>query len=1537
MADNKLVRKVRKLINKPDEFFADSPNPAVQRLGSLWKRRAARDSALPALLAEGSNPAAKPAALEPKSPKVSKASPLLQRAAKEQRAGNLQRALDLYLEAAAAVPDDSDSLAGEAGCRFLLGQYGVASELFERLVTTVPGSADYRRAAELSRLMLAERTSGTVRRAALLAVLETSTHKAVKGWILNDYSGEKLSLELQVDGRLAGRQVVELTRRQPAHGLAFVDFAFALSRDVCDGVEHEISVAFEGRSHHVFGNVQRRTLGELEVGEFSVSHGHIRGVLLPQAFPRRGPEHYPEQTTVNVLLDGVLLRALVVRFVWDNGTPQLALFSFKLPRTASDGNAHEVRAELPDLGSELRTVQGLQAFVLQEQICGQVELVKDGVLAGWAFSVERSEDPLEVSLFDGDTLLERKFTGALRTDVNRAFGIEGSHGFNFQLPTELCDGRGHYLRVYVGALRLPSNFDDQPVTIARAELLAAPKRFQGKVEVLTSERVCGWAADLAAPNYPVHVSISADGLTVVTCVANQFRARLQDAGKGSGHHWFDVALPTRLMNGKKSQIEVSIVESGGKAIIGGGTVSFPLVDYFGSRPQRLGFERREAGSTNGKSAAHSTLPAFESIKPVVSLIVLNLDGEHLLPGLFDSLAKVAWNIPFEVILIDHGSTDQSLSLAAEAERHLPLRVIARNANYSFSESNNFGADLARGEYLAFVNNDIVFQNDCLSPLCAHFKDASVGLLGLRLVEPLLGQDGEMKLAPHHVGIKLAPSLAAGSSHGKLYLPVEIADDDGVPPGDYDVPAVTAALVVCRKSDFLAVRGFDEGYVYGLEDVDLCHKFRFELGKRVICDTRLSAIHQRSATRNRSKVKVESAPVTTSRPVAIQNRERYVTRFGRTLTRDILLSLIRGQSFWRKEPLQVTFAVTEAHINTSAGDFFTALELGEALREELGYKVMFVTMGSHELPGTDVLIVMRHDYDIRRVTSANPGLITVAWIRNRVDQWLGTGQLDAYHALFCSSQAGADVIFEHTGREATLLPIATNPKRFRPLPPQPQLAADVTFTGHFWGADRDGLELLNPDRIDGTLAIFGKDWSKCPAWHPYWRGQLPYFDLPEVYASTSIVIDDSHPVTRKWGSLNSRVFDALGAGKLVMTNCREGAQALFGDRLPTFASSAELEGLINRYLRNPAEREALARSLHEEVLARHTYNHRARTLKSGLEKLLLRGLRFAIKVPVPKPENKERWGDYHFALGIQRALEARGHTARIDLMPDWNGGLGVSDDVVLVLRGLTAYEPTSRSLNLMWLISHPTEVAYSEYEKYDHVFVASQAFSKLLGESLNAPVSQLLQCTDPALFSPRPAPDGASVPNVLFVGNSRNQKRRIIRDCIDANVDVGVYGAMWERLIPEQLWRGSHIPNRDLSGYYSNAKVVLNDHWADMSRHGFISNRIFDAGACNATIVSDPVAGLEDVFGGLVHTYEGASQLSQLVGRLAADDAGRAARGAALGEIIRREHTFGHRVDEMLRVVERLLRRGAEAPENGPPARSASAAWEHQDVRAVELP
>jgi spore maturation protein CgeB len=93
-------------------------------------------------------------------------------------------------------------------------------------------------------------------------------------------------------------------------------------------------------------------------------------------------------------------------------------------------------------------------------------------------------------------------------------------------------------------------------------------------------------------------------------------------------------------------------------------------------------------------------------------------------------------------------------------------------------------------------------------------------------------------------------------------------------------------------------------------------------------------------------------------------------------------------------------------------------------------------------------------------------------------------------------------------------------------------------------------------------------------------------------------------------------------------------------------------------------------------------------------------------------------------------------------------------------------------------------------------------------------------------------------------------------------------------------------------------VVLSDHWDDMRRHGFFSNRLFDAAACGARVVSDDVPGADDLFEGLVRVYRSPEELVELVRdhrRMFPDDAARAEIGRRLG----RRHSFEARARILL--------------------------------------
>jgi spore maturation protein CgeB len=548
--------------------------------------------------------------------------------------------------------------------------------------------------------------------------------------------------------------------------------------------------------------------------------------------------------------------------------------------------------------------------------------------------------------------------------------------------------------------------------------------------------------------------------------------------------------------------------------------------------------------------------------------------------------------------------------------------------------------------------------------------------------------------------------------------------------------------------------------------------------------------------------------------------------------------------------------------------------------------------------------MVYAYDLSKIRHAKPGLVKIAWLRNWFDRWAERACFDDYDIYLCSSRKGAEFI-EGRGKKVHIFPIATNEKRFKPEDRQTQYFCDYCFTGHKWGVTRDIEVMLDPTQLKYKFAVYGNNWDNHDRFGQYWKGFVQYSELPSIYSSTRIVIDDVvNDITKPWGSVNSRVFDALSCGALVITNDVKGSQELFDGKLPVYETSEELQSLLNLYLGDENKRLGLVAELRKSVLENHTYTHRAYKLQSILIDFFDKKFRIAIKVPVPKKGEADEWGDYHFALALKRAFVKLGHSVRIDLLPDWDTQLGFGDNVVIVLRGLSKYKPKSEHINLMWNISHPDKITSEEYELYDHIFVASHQYADKLSKEISKPVTSSLQCTDTNLFYPELV-DQVPEHKVLFVGNSRKQYRTIVKHAIESGLPVSIYGTLWEKIVPKEYIKGTHIKNTELRLYYSKCGVLLNDHWPSMGDSGFISNRIFDAGACGACIVSDEASGISDLFGDAVVIYRNAAELKHIVNDLLSNREKREAKGEKLRAVVSTGHSFENRVEEILKVIEEI--------------------------------
>lgn len=296
------------------------------------------------------------------------------------------------------------------------------------------------------------------------------------------------------------------------------------------------------------------------------------------------------------------------------------------------------------------------------------------------------------------------------------------------------------------------------------------------------------------------------------------------------------------------------------------------------------------------------------------------------------------------------------------------------------------------------------------------------------------------------------------------------------------------------------------------------------------------------------------------------------------------------------------------------------------------------------------------------------------------------------------------------------------------------------------------------------------------------------------------------------------------------------------------------------------------------------------------------LRWALKNPAPAGPLGERWGDTHFAESLAAALRGAGQDVVVDRRHAFERPSGELDDVTLVLRGLHEYVPSPDSVSLAWVISHPDLVSGPEARRFDRVLAASVTWSEQQTLRWGRTVEPLLQATDASRFHPDLAePDTGH--GVLFIGNSRQQDRPMVVGAARAGLPLAVFGSEWEGRVDERLVHGTFLSNAEVGAAYRAAGVVLNDHWEEMREAGFVSNRLFDAAAAGARVVTDDVSGLGDLFGRSVQVAHSAEDLVRLC-TLEDPDAvfGTDEERRGVAERVRSEHSFDARARRLVEVA-----------------------------------
>lgn len=223
-------------------------------------------------------------------------------------------------------------------------------------------------------------------------------------------------------------------------------------------------------------------------------------------------------------------------------------------------------------------------------------------------------------------------------------------------------------------------------------------------------------------------------------------------------------------------------------------------------------------------------------EPFVSIVIVNFNAKKYLNSCLISVLDCDYQ-NFEAIVIDNGSGDGSRELIEEISRmNRRVRLISNQANFGPAMARNQGIEIAKGKYVAFLDNDTRVHPDWLKEAVKVFEsEPKVGACQCKLI--LDGTDNMIDCVGEYLGqngflVQLAIS-GEEKDEGQFNRVVEIL-------------APKSAGMIARKDVLDKINGFDNDYFIYMEETDLAWRIWLQ-GYKVVLIPDSIVYHSSSVT------------------------------------------------------------------------------------------------------------------------------------------------------------------------------------------------------------------------------------------------------------------------------------------------------------------------------------------------------------------------------------------------------------------------------------------------------------------------------------------------------------------------------------------------------------------------------------------------------------------------------------------------------------------------------------------------------------------
>jgi len=236
--------------------------------------------------------------------------------------------------------------------------------------------------------------------------------------------------------------------------------------------------------------------------------------------------------------------------------------------------------------------------------------------------------------------------------------------------------------------------------------------------------------------------------------------------------------------------------------------------------------------------------------PRVSVIIVTWNSSKCIDECLARLGRDSSDV--EVLVVDNNSQDGTQEIVSD--RFPWVRLIRNSENLGYAKANNQGIDESSGEYVLFLNPDVILNDQALPKMIALAQtNPEVGALAPQLLYPDLTVQPSCRAFPT---LRMMVWEFLGLSHlfpkSKTFASWRMGYFDHTSIREVDQPMGSCLMVPRRVLTQVGI--FDDHFPMFMNDVDLCYRIK-KAGLPILFFPEASAIHRLGESTSKVKPKM----------------------------------------------------------------------------------------------------------------------------------------------------------------------------------------------------------------------------------------------------------------------------------------------------------------------------------------------------------------------------------------------------------------------------------------------------------------------------------------------------------------------------------------------------------------------------------------------------------------------------------------------------------------------------------------------------------